>query len=201
MRTGAWISSHNFYYECVYKSYEEFTESLSSLKAKEKQLQRQYSQEESNIIEHLIDHETNELQNESYRIATSTFLFICMTIEAFLNHYGSKRLLENYYKRNLERIGITEKLSLLLLIFFDIKLESNDPLLKRTRNLFDRRNQLVHPKTREIETSRMKEYVNKHPNEIELGKNIEDMEYIIKRFCELDADINRNFDFRRPTKS
>ena len=81
-------------------------------------------------------------------------LCACMAIEGFLNFYGARRTYGNWYKENLERIGVTEKLSIIAALYFK---DYYSPILirlkKRTRKLFDTRNSIVHIKSKSI-TSR-----------------------------------------------
>jgi hypothetical protein len=197
MREGAWSSTHSFYYECAYKGLKDFHAILSLLRAEEQGIRSQVIDIEEPDRTNYVDYKTNELQEEAYRIGTSAFLFLCMAIESFINHYGTKRLGEDYYKRNLERIGITEKLSLVAVVCNQTKLEAKDPLLIKLRALFDRRNSLVHPKTREFDPERPHDFIYKHPAEMDLQAHFDDLESIIERFCELDPEINRHFEFRK----
>jgi len=197
-RQGIWTVSHPFYYDCAYRTFNEFQSILLRLEAKEQELRIQYSGENEPDLTHLLDFETHDLHNEAFRVATTSFLFLCMTIESFINHYGTKRLGEEYYKRNLERIGITEKLSLLVAVCHQTKLDAKDPLLVKVRFLFDKRNSLVHPKTKEFDFERPENFISKHPAKIGLQTSFDDMELIIQRICELDPDINRSAEFRKP---
>jgi len=199
-RHGAWTVSHPFYYDCAYRTLNEFQATLLRLQAKEQELRVQYSDEEEPLLTAFIYKETCDLHREAFKIATSSFLFLCMCIESFINHYGTKRLGEEYYKRNLERVGITEKLSLLVVICHQTKLDPNDPMLKKTRALFDKRNELVHPKTKEFNFEKPEDFFSKHPKEINLQSDFDDMEYIVQRLCELDSDIDRSGEFMKPAE-
>ncbi len=79
----------------------------------------------------------------------NVILTSCLDIESFLNYYGVIRLGEEFYKTTIERLGITEKIKLIGVICFDLKLDSQTELLKTIRLLFDKRNSIVHPKTKE----------------------------------------------------
>jgi hypothetical protein len=59
---------------------------------------------------------TEYLDNLSAFIALSASaqIYCSMSVEAFLNFYGVCRLGEEFYKRNLERSGIVQKLETLL---------------------------------------------------------------------------------------
>jgi hypothetical protein len=146
-----------------------------------------------------IKHETNVLDKECHRISISTHLFSCMTVEAFINHYGVKRLGESFYKKNIERIGITEKLSILVLTCFNMSLQKDNELVKKIRELFNIRNQLVHPKTKEFNAERVEMYINKHPRDFLIKKYVNSMEFILEEFCTFDSGINKDFEFKKPT--
>ena len=142
-------------------------------------------------------HSTEDLQNEAYRAGLSSILFACMSIEAFINHYGVKRLGETFYKRFIERFGITEKIAVLVLICSQKIIEQHSPIITKARNLFDTRNRLVHPKAREIHVSTINDFIVEHPKELQLKELLDDMECIIDEFCALDPSIPRDFEFRK----
>lgn len=81
-------------------------------------------------------------------------VFSAMTVEAFLNYYGVVRLGRDYFKAHLQRVGVTEKLALLLASCDRVFLSPTDTLWVVTRKLFDRRNELVHPKALEVNGAR-----------------------------------------------
>src|SRR3990172_5241 len=189
IREGAWVSSYSFYFYSAYESRDEFKKTLSLLEAYEQQLRENNKDIGHEHMESFVAHETGVLTRTAYRYATASFLFVCMTIEGLINHYGTVRLGEKFFKINLERVGITEKLSLILLICFGIKVNQNDFIIKETRALFDKRNRLVHPKTRELDFDSLEIYKNAHPRELELDEDISKMEAIIKKLRELDPDI------------
>lgn len=197
---GAWSYSHPFYYRCAYKAYLEYDRWIEQIHHREEELQKENPDMEPDELWSYIDYETDELWFEAYRAASSVQLFACMTIEAFLNHYGMKRLGEDFYKRNLERIGITEKLSILILTCQQKLLKKNDIIIKKTRALFDARNRLVHPKSKEINFERLDDFSTKHPKDLSVKEIINDMEDIISMLCEMDDDINRDFEFSKPNK-
>jgi hypothetical protein len=197
-RDGVWTISHPFYYDCAYRTLKEFQSTLLLLQDAEQRIRAETSDLEEPDLTSFIEYETDDIHNEAYRLETASFLFLCMTIESFINHYGTKRLGETYYKRNLERIGITEKLSLLMAVCNQTKLDAKDPLLLKLRALFDRRNSLVHPKTKEFNPEKSEDFISKHPREIGLKEYFDDMEFIIERICVLDPEINRSSEFRKP---
>lgn len=80
-------------------------------------------------------------------------ILCCMAVEAFLNFYGVVCVGEQFFKRNWERLGITEKLVTLLATTRGTLLPDDSELVKTTRKMFDRRNALVHPKSKEFSPS------------------------------------------------
>ncbi|MGE4544142.1 MAG: hypothetical protein AB7D06_08535 [Pedobacter sp.] len=186
---GAWVSSHRFYYESAYKFKDEYNKLLATLSEEEEKIRKENYDIGQENIESFVCYKTDRLREEAYRYATSSILFACMTVEGLINYYGAVRLGSEFYKRNLERVGITEKLSLILLMCLEVKLKKNDELLNWTRKLFDKRNSLVHPKTKEFYSKRMKDFVTLHPSEISVEETIEDIEFIIENLKTLDADI------------
>jgi len=186
---GAWVSSHHFYYESAHKFRDEFKKILVTLSEEEEKLRSENSDMGPEHIESFVCYKTDGLREEAYRYATSSILFACMTVEGLVNDYGTIRLGGDFYKRNLERVGITEKLSLIILICIGVKLEKKDELFKRTRKLFDKRNSLVHPKTKEFDFRRSEDFITLHPSELSVEETIEDIEFIIERLNDMDPQI------------
>jgi len=200
-REGLWSSSHSFYYQCTYKSLDRYQEVLNRLETKEQEVADSNQDEDPQVLSTIIHYETDKLTEECYREAISALLFACMTLEGFINHYGVRRLGESFYKRNLERVGITEKVSILILACCHKSIEQDNDLIKKTRDLFDARNRLVHPKSREIYFGTLDEFVSKHPRDLPLYKHVRDMESILDELCKLDTDVRREFEFKKPNKA
>jgi hypothetical protein len=81
----------------------------------------------------------------------STIVASAMAVEMFLNLYGVVRLGEPFYKSNLERMGATQKVAALLGICCGVLVSNDDEIVQVTRRLFGRRNDLVHPKAKDLE--------------------------------------------------
>jgi hypothetical protein len=77
-------------------------------------------------------------------------IWACCAIEAFANEVGVSWLGESFYKQNLERLGICEKVAILYALKYGKRLAEADETLRAVRTLFDFRNRLVHPKTRNV---------------------------------------------------
>lgn len=86
---------------------------------------------------------------ERNMLSDSIVVFAAMAAEAFLNFYGVVRLGEAEFNAHFERLGVVPKTRQLLLICDSLSLSSKDPLVLAVATLADRRNALVHPKTKE----------------------------------------------------
>jgi len=153
-RQGLWITNQHLYF-IIAKSFLQQSRDLSlsnenrvkELKQKTKSEEPQWDDETiSSYVNHLVFDDLKQLD----AICIATQIFACMEVEAFLNFYGVLRLGEKYYKRNLERLGISEKLKILVTMCTQEILEDEDEITQIVRRMFDRRNSLVHPKTKEI---------------------------------------------------
>jgi hypothetical protein len=120
-----------------------------------------------------------------------------MAIESFVNYYGTVRLSEEIYKRLFERLGITEKISLIYLIFFGEDLGAKSALIKSIRAMFDARNAMVHPKTRELDYDNLGAFVQADPSDWDIESCFSAMESFIESICKRDPEIVRSFYFKR----
>ena len=91
-----------------------------------------------------------DAMDEIHGLSDSAIIFAAMAVESFLNMYGTIRLGEEFYSRNYERLSPSQKVSALLATCCDVLLEPRDEILTVVAHLFERRNALVHPKTREV---------------------------------------------------
>ena len=94
--------------------------------------------------------ELRETLDEIQHLSDAVVIFAAMAVESFLNFYGVVRLGEDFYSRNYERLRIGAKLSALLATCCGVLLDTDDEITKVVACLFDRRNSLLHPKTREL---------------------------------------------------
>lgn len=197
-REGAWFSMHSFHYACAYKSLHAFQTAQSFLAAKEASLSVEVKDISQDHQDSFIFHETMSHQDNVEQAFVSSILYSCMTVEAFINNYGVRRLGQNYFRGNLERLGITEKFSLLMLVCHGILIFKDDPDHIKLRAMFDTRNQLVHPKTREFSVELLKQVRQETTMERRLTLHFDHMEAVIDRLCSLDNHIHRDFEFRKP---
>lgn len=144
-KEGAWVTNHSFLYDSAQCFYIEYEANLAALKEAETELRAKNSFDNPNDMDSFVRHETSSLWNLCYRNITAAHIFGCMAVEGFLNYYGVKRLGEAFYKRNIERLGITEKLSVLMISCQGLELDQDSSLIKDVRRVFDARNSIVHP--------------------------------------------------------
>lgn len=90
-----------------------------------------------------------EAVRERDLLSDSTKIFAALAIEGFLNFYGVVRLGEAQYQTALGRLGLAEKCKQLLSVCDRVDQSNDSPLLSVVQRTADRRNALVHPKTRE----------------------------------------------------
>lgn len=161
-RSGVWSTHHGLYYRAAERA-------LIDLRS------RTEAHAESR----------DQRENEERKIlAVSVQVFVCMSFEAFLNFYGIARLGDAFYKQNYERLGITEKLSALLATCENVLLPKNADVLKVARRLFDRRNELVHPKPKDLDPM----------TETELGRYLLGIPHTLTSAEECFEDVNRLYE-------
>ena len=83
----------------------------------------------------------------------ATIVFSAMAVESAVNFYGVVRLGEQFYSANFERLSPAQKVAALAATCTGRLLERDSEILKVVRALFGYRNELVHPKTRELTES------------------------------------------------
>ena len=88
-------------------------------------------------------------------MALAAELYCYMAVEGFLNHYGVARLGAEFFKANLERLGPEKKAAVILVATEQVVLPPAHDLPRLLRQMFERRNQLVHPKSKQLESVRL----------------------------------------------
>lgn len=92
-------------------------------------------------------------------MALAVQLFCYLEVEGFLNHYGVVRLGEKYYMANLERIEpVQRKVAAILLATERVVIPSDHRLICLVQLMFKRRNELVHPKPKQLAIGRAVNY-------------------------------------------
>ncbi|WP_303637338.1 hypothetical protein [Stenotrophomonas tuberculopleuritidis] len=198
LRDGAWWDTHSPYYRYAYQEADAYVLAMERLTAGEAQWTKVHGAAGFNdVFASDVPDDLIELHEAAYRHAISCHLFVCMALEGFINAYGVRRLGERFYQQNLERVGITEKLAILGVCCRQWTLAPDSEVRRDFRQLFDDRNRLVHPKTREMRWDRLEDALYGHPSEIALHETMARLERCIDFLCEADNDIHRDFYFRR----
>lgn len=182
---GAWVTNWALYYEYAKLQRDKFYSVCN-----------EYYQEKGRLIELGMDelaisHELNSIMHKAFQEYVSLIVFACMAFEGFVNYYGVKKLGQSFYKRNIERLGITEKLSAILAICGGILIEPTSTLIQNARSLFDKRNSLVHPKTKEITSDNVREYLSTEPIKKEADDLLNCLDFLFEKLIECDPDIKK----------
>jgi hypothetical protein len=77
-------------------------------------------------------------------------IWTCATIEAYVNEEGASWVGAEWYKKAIERGRIDEKIHLVYALKYRSLLPIDSPVLKRINQLFQRRNELIHPKAKAV---------------------------------------------------
>lgn len=141
---GAWLTGHSSYFEAASEFLEIANNAADEYKGQWKTLLEEHG--DDGYVNYLLI----PLDNKIRRYAIASEIYCCVSIEAFVNFYGIRRLGEEFYKSNYERLTITAKISALIATCEGKLIPKHHPLLKSAKKLFDIRNQLVHPKATEI---------------------------------------------------
>jgi hypothetical protein len=94
--------------------------------------------------------ELKKLMEARNRASDSVCIYAAMAIEGFLNRYGVLRLGQTVYNKDFERLTLVPKLRMLLLVCDSIVLKDSDSLIVTLNSVAKTRNDLVHPKAKEI---------------------------------------------------
>jgi len=125
---------------------------------------------------------------EEYRFYRSAaVVYAAMAVEGFLNYYGVKRLGEEFYRENLERLSPHRKLAALIATCTGQLLPNQAELVAIVRRLARQRNALVHPKAKEPKPRRSGPHV--HPAAPHTAADsVRDMERFFELFIQLDPE-------------
>jgi hypothetical protein len=74
-----------------------------------------------------------------------------MAVEGYLNFYGVLRLGQQAFNDHFERLGSAAKLRALLLVCDGLEVARDAPIVKLLERISKVRNDLAHPKAREVE--------------------------------------------------
>lgn len=140
-------------------------------------------------------HELSPAMEAIHAKHISVIIFSCMAIEGFLNAYGVRRLTEDFYRINIERLGISEKLAVLVCITSARLILRDHALMCDVRQLFDMRNALVHPKAREVTKANMANFVSHYPDAQDCRRPLDILNHFATFFLSLDSNIRAEIDF------
>jgi len=191
---GGWTVPHSFYFPMAKNLLQQAKDLGFQIENRENEIKQKIKSEEPEWDEHTTDGYVHHLINEDYNqinaICISTQIFSCMAVEAFLNYYGVKRLGEDYYKRSLERLGISQKLETLIAICVQELIDDKSEIAITTRRMFDRRNKLAHPKSKEMFNNKGKPVFSAPVNPLEQAEQaVNDMVIFFNKFQEIDESI------------
>jgi hypothetical protein len=97
--------------------------------------------------------EVYALSRKRDRTSDSVILYTAFTVEGFLNLYGVVRCGQAVFNEHFERMPITTKLRMLLLVCDSIDVAKRHPVVLACEDLARQRNKLAHPKA--VEQSRV----------------------------------------------
>ena len=190
---GGWMTPHQFYFPMAQNFLSQAENLHNSLDQKENELMQDIGVEgtewEKSEILGYIHNETRDDRNQLVALAETSQIFACMAVEAFLNFYGVKRLGEKYYKRNIERLGINQKLEILIAICLQELIEDKDELAGIVKKMFDRRNRLVHPKSKEMVVNGEFVFPELRDELEEARKAVDEMSTFFNKFQEIDESM------------
>ena len=79
-----------------------------------------------------------------------SIVWVCTTIEAFLNEEGVSWLGERFYKANIERQSVRQKIALIYALKYRKRIFFKKCEKIKVFKLFEMRNRIVHPKSHEV---------------------------------------------------
>lgn len=133
-----------------------------------------------------------KLDKIRYRTCDTVRIYVAMAVEGFLNFYGVIRLGNHVYDEYFEPLGPVKKLRYLLSICDNLDIQENDPIALFLDKVASSRNELVHPKTREIPNDSVSysRTSNKLPEAAQ--ESVENMEAFFDAFLLAVPDVPTN---------
>ena len=123
---------------------------------------------------------------DTHMHAEAAIMFAALSIEAFLNLYGVMRFEEDFYERQFERLGPRAKVAAIVVACLSRVLDDSDELLQIVGRIASARNDLAHPKAREIRDGRV---LSEPPPPYERARQaVADAERFFALFVGLDPD-------------
>ena len=192
MEIGMWFGPHFSLRSAAHTYYSRYIALLEETRQRTVDLLEVHKDVEEEYREDVVYHELREEYAELERLEAAGFINAVFTVEAFINFYGVKKLGEDYYKRNIERLNLESKVSLIIALCFQVEVAPDDEIYRIVKYMREDRNHFAHPKTKEFNPRNKDhlEQVAERNLEIDnIGKYIKDMERIHEIFCELDTDL------------
>ena len=120
-----------------------------------------------------------DFRTEFRLYADAAVLFSALAVEAVLNFYGVAVLTEEFFTRNFERMSPDKKLAAVIGVRRGIALDPSDEIMRVVVQLATLRNQLAHPKTKEIrddlQVKRTHERLKDAETAVELARRFRDL--------------------------
>lgn len=185
------------YFHTALRFYDMVLDAEKILVAKEKEFQEEYRSYGVADFKIAIYSSTRMEFSQLNEFSTATQIFSCMAIESFLNFYGVNQLGEDFYKRNFERLSPNQKLETLIAVSVHLSLEKEDEICKVVRRMFDQRNRLVHPKSKQIEadSERIEIIFGTDTPVSDAKKIVDDMKLFFDLFRKLDPSHSSLIDY------
>lgn len=101
------------------------------------------------IKDNEISKELGQLVDERDLASDVTRIFAAMSVEAFLNFYGTVRIGESEFNAHFERLPIIKKARQLFLVCDGEAISEADPLILSLKRVSEGRNRLVHHKAKQ----------------------------------------------------
>jgi hypothetical protein len=139
---GAWLTEHRRYFEYLGIQ-------LAVLGELQDTIDAAWPVEHGEAVQSDEYPELHRLCRRRDAAKDSIIVFCAMSVEAAVNYYGVRRFGAKHFEEHFERLPLYKKLRLLLLLCDGIELEKGSPVLRIARRIGKRRNDLVHPKTRD----------------------------------------------------
>jgi hypothetical protein len=97
-----------------------------------------------------LEHIADVCEDGAFECGLAVILFAAIAIEAHINEYGSRRLGESCFKRHIDKLGTVSKWVLVPRLITGREVPRDCHAFQLLVDLFRWRNQLVHPKAKDI---------------------------------------------------
>lgn len=192
-REGVWKTDYTLYIDEAVSLLDEYNKYLDHLNKLKQSVPKDEHEKDAYYFETV-----DPQQAVVYMSYVKLTLMCCMSIEAFLNYYGVKRLGGKYYDDNIERLNPIRKINILIAICFQEVNREHPEAINEIKNLFNVRNAFVHPTTKEYKISDISEKPQLFAPRIftyETGaKMINSLRMFLEWFKEHDPEIDLNYE-------